>query len=62
MDFRGLLRLPLVWLGGLDSNQDNQSQSLMYCRLYDLPAEGDAKNGPWRTEDWSRSHDPASLL
>jgi hypothetical protein len=25
------------WLGGLDSNQDNQSQSLMYCRLYDLP-------------------------
>src|SRR5579871_4955327 len=26
-----------IWLGGLDSNQDNQSQSLMYCRLYDLP-------------------------
>jgi hypothetical protein len=26
------------WLGGLDSNQDNQIQSLMYYRLYDLPA------------------------
>ena len=25
------------WLGGLDSNQDNQIQSLMYCQLYDLP-------------------------
>src|SRR3984957_5688075 len=29
-----------VWLGGLDSNQDNQIQNLMYCQLYDLPAEG----------------------
>lgn len=28
-----------VWLGGLDSNQDNQIQSLMYYQLYDLPAE-----------------------
>ncbi len=28
------------WLGGLDSNQDNQIQSLMYYRLYDLPAGG----------------------
>ena len=27
-----------IWLGGLDSNQDNQIQSLMYYRLYDLPA------------------------
>jgi hypothetical protein len=25
------------WLGGLDSNQDNQIQNLMYCQLYDLP-------------------------
>jgi hypothetical protein len=32
-----------IWLGGLDSNQDNQIQNLMYCRLYDLPAEGDKK-------------------
>jgi hypothetical protein len=32
MDFRS-------WLGGLDSNQDSQLQRLMYCRLYDLPAE-----------------------
>ena len=30
-----------IWLGGLDSNQDSQLQRLMYCRLYDLPAEGD---------------------
>ena len=28
----------MIWLGGLDSNQDNQIQSLMYYRLYDLPA------------------------
>jgi hypothetical protein len=28
------------WLGGLDSNQDNQIQSLMYYQLYDLPAVG----------------------
>src|SRR5579862_5993001 len=28
------------WLGGLDSNQDNQLQRLMYYRLYDLPAAG----------------------
>jgi hypothetical protein len=28
------------WLGGLDSNQDNQIQNLMYCQLYDLPAAG----------------------
>ena len=34
------------WLGGLDSNQDNQIQSLMYCQLYDLPAEGGEINGP----------------
>src|SRR5579864_3702774 len=25
------------WLGGLDSNQDNQIQNLMYCQLYHLP-------------------------
>jgi hypothetical protein len=30
--------LQTSWLGGLDSNQDNQIQSLMYYRLYDLPA------------------------
>ena len=28
------------WLGGLDSNQDNQIQSLMSYRLNDLPAAG----------------------
>ena len=31
------------WLGGLDSNQDNQIQNLMYCQLYDLPAGGNKK-------------------
>ena len=30
----------VIWLGGLDSNQDSQLQRLMYYRLYDLPAEG----------------------
>ena len=40
------------WLGGLDSNQDNQIQNLMYCQLYDLPAE-DNKKG--------RSRDPLIL-
>jgi hypothetical protein len=35
-----------VWLGGLDSNQDSQLQRLMYCQLYDLPAEGGETNGP----------------
>jgi hypothetical protein len=30
------------WLGGLDSNQDNQIQNLMYCQLYDLPVVGKA--------------------
>jgi hypothetical protein len=40
------------WLGGLDSNQDNQIQNLMYCQLYDLPA-GDNKKG--------RSRDPHIL-
>jgi hypothetical protein len=33
----GNLWLVEVWLGGLDSNQDNQIQNLMYCQLYDLP-------------------------
>ncbi len=32
------------WLGGLDSNQDNQIQSLMSYRLNDLPAEGGNRN------------------
>ena len=33
------------WLGGLDSNQDNQIQNLMYCQLYDLPSGGSQKQG-----------------
>ena len=39
------------WLGGLDSNQDNQIQNLMYCQLYDLPAGRRQKKGVVR-------HDP----
>src|SRR3984957_14200410 len=35
------------WLGGLDSNQDNQIQNLMYCQLYDLPP-ADNKKGRGR--------------
>jgi serine/threonine protein kinase len=37
---------PLIlkdWLGGLDSNQDRQSQSLQSYQLDDLPAEGGTK-------------------
>lgn len=29
-----------IWLGGLDSNQDTQSQSLVSYQLDDLPADG----------------------
>jgi hypothetical protein len=36
----GSVRTPSKdWLGGLDSNQDNQIQNLMYCQLYDLPPD-----------------------
>jgi hypothetical protein len=31
------------WLGGLDSNQDSQSQSLESYQLDDLPAEGERR-------------------
>lgn len=33
------------WLGGLDSNQDTQIQSLMSYQLDDLPAAGGKRNG-----------------
>jgi hypothetical protein len=32
------------WLGGLDSNQDSQSQSLESYQLDDLPAGGTKRN------------------
>jgi hypothetical protein len=51
---RGILQCLKSWLGGLDSNQDNQIQNLMYCQLYDLPAEGE-------TTKKGRSHDPDLL-
>ena len=50
----GNLQLFESWLGGLDSNQDNQIQNLMYCQLYDLPAERE-------TTKKGRSHDPDLL-
>jgi hypothetical protein len=40
-----------VWLGGLDSNQDSQIQSLESYQLDDLPAVGRKKKNrnriPW---------------
>jgi hypothetical protein len=41
------------WLGGLDSNQDNQIQSLMYYQLYDLPAEAEHKSGSQKRPETS---------
>ena len=42
-----------IWLGGLDSNQDNQIQSLMYYQLYDLPAEAEDKSGSQKRPETS---------
>ena len=36
--------LGLIWLGGLDSNQDSQIQSLESYQLDDLPVENRALN------------------
>ncbi len=38
-----------IWLGGLDSNQDTQIQSLMSYRLDDLPAAGGTKRNRSRS-------------
>jgi hypothetical protein len=46
------------WLGGLDSNQDNQIQNLMYCQLYDLPAG--RRTNP-KAKKRGRKHDPELL-
>jgi hypothetical protein len=40
-----------IWLGGLDSNQDSQIQSLESYQLDDLPAEGSA-TGSNSSEEW----------
>ena len=42
------------WLGGLDSNQDNQIQSLMYYRLYDLPTVTKQRGIPPQNGDIGR--------
>ena len=44
--FKRIQEHRLFWLGGLDSNQDTQIQSLMSYRLDDLPAAGGNKTGP----------------
>src|SRR5215475_10175751 len=47
------------WLGGLDSNQDTQSQSLVSYQLDDLPADGgpSSKNESQQLPDDRDSHD-----
>src|SRR5580698_5338689 len=53
-DLSGFSGMPLDWLGGLDSNQDNQIQNLMYCQLYDLPTGAEEQRK-------RRRHDPLEL-
>jgi hypothetical protein len=52
----GNLQLAESWLGGLDSNQDNQIQNLMYCQLYDLPTRTTKKLNLQRTPSWGHFH------
>jgi hypothetical protein len=40
------------WLGGLDSNQDSQIQSLESYQLDDLPAEGRNADSPGGKNDF----------
>jgi hypothetical protein len=50
-----------IWLGGLDSNQDRQSQSLQSYQLDDLPAEG-GTNKSQHAPYYPVSHDPTHLI
>jgi tetratricopeptide (TPR) repeat protein len=43
-----------IWLGGLDSNQDSQIQSLESYQLDDLPAEGRTA-GSCSSKEWIRN-------
>jgi hypothetical protein len=49
------------WLGGLDSNQDSQIQSLESYQLDDLPA-GRNKNEPQHLPEDRDSHDSTLLI
>ncbi len=49
------------WLGGLDSNQDSQIQSLESYQLDDLPA-GRNKNEPQHLPGDRDSHDSTFLI
>ncbi len=50
-----------IWLGGLDSNQDSQIQSLESYQLDDLPAVGGTKTNR-STSGYPGSHDSTFLL
>jgi hypothetical protein len=54
-------RLEKEWLGGLDSNQDSQIQSLESYQLDDLPA-GRNKNEPRHFPGDRDSHDSTLLI
>jgi hypothetical protein len=49
------------WLGGLDSNQDSQIQSLESYQLDDLPA-GRNKKEPQHLPEDRDSHDSTQLI
>jgi hypothetical protein len=51
----------IIWLGGLDSNQDSQIQSLESYRLDDLPAGGGTKRNRG-TSGSPGSHDSPYLI
>ena len=55
-----LLKLK-VWLGGLDSNQDSQIQSLESYQLDDLPTEGKAAGSSSGKKKWMRNRTPTFL-
>jgi hypothetical protein len=50
-----------IWLGGLDSNQDSQIQSLESYQLDDLPAEGGIKRNRG-SSGCPGSHDSTFLI
>ena len=50
-----------IWLGGLDSNQDSQIQSLESYQLDDLPAGRNKKESQHFPEDRD-SHDSTLLI
>jgi hypothetical protein len=47
-----------IWLGGLDSNQDSQIQSLESYQLDDLPAEGELREVAVAREEFATALQP----